>query len=274
MQYATDFVIDELRQSFVPSVITENDVVVRLLANYIVLAIGAVFFYLSFATASFMYFFNWRKETFYPDTLPKDLSEQVKTEIGIALRSLPFMAIPMAPFPTLLQMGYGKLYYDINDYGWGYVPISLFLFLIVTDFSIYWIHRILHWPIIYKYIHKPHHTYRYTTPFSSHAFHPLDGWAQGVSYYLFCFLFPFHHIVFVVTFVFVNFWTISIHDQVDFCGDGILNSTGHHTIHHTDFLYNYGQYTTIWDRAFGTYRPAHQTHNISDLLHVPTKKNE
>jgi sterol desaturase/sphingolipid hydroxylase (fatty acid hydroxylase superfamily) len=30
-------------------------------------------------------------------------------------------------------------------------------FLLFTDYCIYWIHRWLHLPMFYKYIHKPHH---------------------------------------------------------------------------------------------------------------------
>ncbi len=97
-----------------------------------------------------------------------------------------------------------------------------------------------------------------------------------------------HHLLFVGMFVFVNFWTISIHDQVcclliewiasanlssqvDFCGAGIINSTGHHTIHHRDFVFNYGQYFTLWDRLCGSYRAAEQTNSILTGERIPHK---
>jgi Fatty acid hydroxylase superfamily len=34
-------------------------------------------------------------------------------------------------------------------------PLSSFL--LVTDYCIYWIHRLEHHPAVYKHIHKPHH---------------------------------------------------------------------------------------------------------------------
>eukprot|EP01101_Sappina_pedata_P003164 TRINITY_DN13391_c0_g1_i1.p1 TRINITY_DN13391_c0_g1~~TRINITY_DN13391_c0_g1_i1.p1 ORF type:complete len:298 (-),score=92.58 TRINITY_DN13391_c0_g1_i1:81-920(-) len=242
---------------------------IRILANYLLHYLGAVFFYFAFASASFFLLFRWNKDRFYPDTLPEDLSKQIRTEIGIAMESFPLMAVLITPFPVLLQLGYGKVYYSVDDYGWLYLFLSIPLFIITTDFSIYWIHRGLHHRLLYKRIHKLHHTYKYTTPFSSHAFNFVDGWAQGVSYYLFCFIFPLHHIVFLGMFFFVNMWTISIHDQVDFQGNGILNSTGHHTIHHVEFNYNYGQYFTLWDRVFGTYKAAVQTHEFSTFKRLP-----
>ena len=38
-----------------------------------------------------------------------------------------------------------------------------------------------------------------------------------------------------------------------------INSAAHHTIHHLEFNYNYGQYFTLWDRIGGSYkRPDHE----------------
>jgi hypothetical protein len=48
----------------------------------------------------------------------------------------------------------------------------------------------LHHRLLYAPIHKLHHKYKETTPFSSYAFHPLDGWLQGCPYHIFVFLFP------------------------------------------------------------------------------------
>jgi len=48
------------------------------------------------------------------------------------------------------------------------------------------------------------------TPFSSHAFHPVDGYLQSVPYHLFIFLFPLHRILYLVLFVLVNFWSIFV----------------------------------------------------------------
>uniref|UniRef100_A0A0A9XHZ9 C-5 sterol desaturase n=1 Tax=Lygus hesperus TaxID=30085 RepID=A0A0A9XHZ9_LYGHE len=176
------------------------------------------------------------------------------------------MAILMMPAAVFSHRGYSKIYHNISDYGWPYFFVSIFMFFGFTDFMVYCFHRGLHHPTLYKHLHKLHHTYKYTTPFSSHAFNPCDGFGQGVPYYLFVYLFPLHNILFMTLFVFVNFWTISIHDQVDF-GGHFLNTTGHHTIHHEQFNYDYGQYSTVWDRAGGTYRPAEQTHKLTSLIH-------
>jgi lathosterol oxidase len=33
-----------------------------------------------------------------------------------------------------------------------------------------------------------------------------------------------------------------------------LNSSAHHTVHHLEFNYNYGQYFTLWDRIGGSHK--------------------
>lgn len=235
---------------------------------WLVLVTGGISLYLLFASISYYFFFKRQRKTFFPKTIDPDnmaeLRKQVIHEIWIATVSIPFMSVLMTPAALFSHRGYSKVYYNISDYGWGYFFLSIPMFFMFTDFMVYCFHRGLHHPIIYRHLHKLHHTYKYTSPFSSHAFNPCDGFGQGVPYYIFVYLFPLHNVLFMCLFLFVNFWTISIHDQVDF-GGHFLNTTGHHTIHHELFNYDYGQYTTIWDRLGGTYKPAEQTHKLSSL---------
>lgn len=63
--------------------------------------------------------------------------------------------------------------------------------------------------------------------------------------------------VYLSLFVFVNIWTISIHDGDDRIPGPLmplLNGAAHHVDHHLSFNYNYGQYFTLWDRLGGSYR--------------------
>lgn len=242
-----------------------------------ILTFGGSLLYLSFCYVSYRIFFVLGKRSFFPKTIDPEcaveLKRQMRHEVWIALASIPFMACLMLPAAVFSHRGYSKIYFEITEEtgGWREIVFSTFIFFAFTDCLVYIFHRGLHHPIIYKHVHKLHHTYKYTTPFSSHAFNPCDGFGQGVSYYLITFIYPIHHIQFIVLFTFVNFWTISIHDQVDF-GGHFLNTTGHHTIHHEKFNYDYGQYSTLWDRLGGTYYPAEQTHRLSSLFYLTDPK--
>ncbi|KAG0243970.1 c-5 sterol desaturase [Actinomortierella wolfii] len=138
--------------------------------------------------------------------------------------------------------------------GWGFVIISIAAFLFFTDFGIYWIHRFLHHPLVYKRLHKPHHKWIIPTPFASHAFHPVDGYLQSVPYHLFVFVFPMQKYIYLGMFVFVNLWSVLIHDGEFVMPNEVVNGAAHHSIHHLYFNYNYGQYFTLWDRVGGSYR--------------------
>jgi lathosterol oxidase len=120
------------------------------------------------------------------------------------------MAILTAPIFFIEVRGYSKMYIEVGDYGWTYLVFQFPLFLMFTDCGIYWIHRGLHHPLIYRRLHKPHHKWIMPTPYASHAFHPFDGFAQSVPYHVFPFIFPLHKFAYLALFTFVNIWTVMI----------------------------------------------------------------
>lgn len=207
---------------------------------------------LYFICSGLSYVFVFDKTTFKH---PKYLKNQVRMEIKQALQAMPGMAILTAAAFTAEVRGHGRLYDSPSD-----APFSLYnllqfpFFILFTDCFIYFIHRGLHHPLIYKTLHKPHHKWIMPTPFASHAFHPLDGFAQSVPYHVFPFLFPLQKLAYVALFVFINIWTVLIHDGEYVADSPIINGAACHTMHHLYFNYNYGQFTTLWDRLGGSYR--------------------
>ena len=164
---------------------------------------------------------------------PKFLKNQVKMEIQQALSGMVGMAALTAPCFWLDVQGYAKLYDHPDDAPfWLYNFIQFPFFLLFTDMLIYFIHRGLHHPTVYKTLHKPHHKWIMPTPFASHAFHPVDGFLQSVPYHLFPFIFPLQKFAYVALFVFVNIWTIFIHDGEYMANSPILNGAACHTMHH------------------------------------------
>jgi lathosterol oxidase len=130
-------------------------------------------------------------------------------------------------------------------------------FLCFTDMLIYFIHRGLHHRLVYKHSHKLHHRWIVPTPFASHAFQWLDGFLQSSPYHLYVFLFPLHKLAYLFFFLFVNFWTVSIHDgnySVPKLFQPFLNGAAHHNDHHQYYDCNYGQFFTFWDRLMCSFR--------------------
>ncbi|KAJ4379243.1 c-5 sterol desaturase [Didymella sp. IMI 355093] len=222
----------------------------QLLTLYLITWLFGVLVYYVFASAS--YFLVFDKATF---AHPRYLKNQIKLEMKQANVAFPIMAIFTAPWFLAEVRGYSKLY-DTTEEGPGawYNWLQFPFFVCFTDFCIYWIHRGLHHKSIYRTLHKPHHKWIMPTPFASHAFHPIDGYAQGLPYHVFPFLFPLQKFAYVALFIFVNIWTVLIHDGEYAYNSPIINGAACHTMHHLYFNYNYGQFTTLWDRMGGSYR--------------------
>lgn len=165
-------------------------------------------FVIYFIGASLSYIFIFDHATF---THPKYLKNQISLEIRQTMIALPVMAIFTAPLFLGEVRGYAKLYDDPTDEPFAlYNYLQFPLFIVFTDFFIYWIHRGLHHPKIYKTLHKPHHKWIMPTPYASHAFHPLDGFAQSIPYHVYPYLFPLQKFAYIALFIFINIWTVFI----------------------------------------------------------------
>ena len=253
-----DLVLDVLDRHLLtpyiyPTSWPEDYIIRQAITILAILSIGGIIMYLSFAIVSFFLIFDHRLTKH-----PLFLKNQVALEIQYTCQSIPFMGLLTLPIMVAEVRGYAKLYMGIEGIrGWAFIGVTTVGFLMFTDCLIYWIHCFLHNRILYKYIHKGHHKWKVPTPFASHAFHPIDGWLQALPYHIYPFLFPLHKVLYLILFVFVNVWTISIHDG-DYRVPGLLqpliNGSAHHTDHHLYYLYNYGQFFTLWDRFGGSYR--------------------
>jgi hypothetical protein len=130
---------------------------------------GIHFLYFLFAWLSYKFIFNHEMMRH-----PRFLENQVKQEIQCSLRAFPAMTLLTLPWFQAEVMGYSKLYDNVEEYGWTYLALSVPLsvlplsivtiyltfiisFLLFTDYGIYWVHRLLHHPNLYRTFHKPHH---------------------------------------------------------------------------------------------------------------------
>lgn len=143
--------------------------------------IGIHILYFLFAGLSYKFIFNHDMMKH-----PRFLKNQVWLEIQSSLQALPVMTLLTLPIFLAEVRGHSMLYSGLDTYGYCYLIASIpmcvgfscfgscltwgerhthfsyhlsqiFRYLLFTDYAIYWIHRWLHIPVIYKYIHKSHH---------------------------------------------------------------------------------------------------------------------
>lgn len=167
------------------------------ISSFLILWIGGFLAYFIFALFSYIFIFD-KKQRKHPKFLPN----QELLEIWVSFKSIPLMAL-ITSFITVAEiLGYSQLHEKVphTKNEWIFQIFNVFWFLFFTDSLIYWIHRGLHHPFIYTAIHKLHHKWIISTPFASHAFHPIDGFLQSVPYHIFAFIFPMNKILHLVIF--------------------------------------------------------------------------
>lgn len=226
----------------------------QLVSLFALMMVGGVFLYLSTAALSYHFLFDKRLMLH-----PQFIKNQIWLEMEVSLSSSPGMALLTAIMFLFEVRGLSKLHTDYSTGSWAFLNAAKEIagFLFFTDMCIYWIHRGLHHRLVYKHMHKLHHKWKIPTPFASHAFHPIDGFMQSLPYHIYPFLFPLHKASYLVLFVVVNIWTVSIHDaqyKVPDIFKPFINGAAHHTDHHLFFDYNYGQYFTLWDRIGSSFK--------------------
>jgi len=127
---------------------------------------------------------------------------------------------------------------------------------VLTSSHFYLIHRLLHWPPLYKRVHRLHHRNIHVGPWSGMSMHPVEH-VIFISSVLVHFIIPSHPVILLVhlysrclgpSFSHSGFEKLlvkgtTVFDSADF----------HHQLHHRFFECNYGTVDAPWDRWFGSF---------------------
>ena len=139
-------------------------------------------------------------------------------------------------------------------------PIVFVLWLLVlpllTSSHFYLIHRLLHWPPLYRSVHSLHHRNIHVGPWSGLSMHPVEHIIY-ISSVLVHFVIPSHPVILMLhlymrclgpTFSHSGFEKLLVKDR------SVIDSADfHHQLHHRYFECNYGTAEAPWDRWFGSY---------------------
>lgn len=165
-------------------------------------------------------------------------------------------------------------YQSIETYGWAYYFSVFPVLFMMHDFYFYIMHRIMHHPALFKYIHLVHHKSTNPSPWAAYAFHPLEAIIEQGIVIIFYFTLPIHITHLAIFFLFSIIYNVYGHLGYELYPKGFnrtkigkwINTSINHNQHHQYFKGNYGLYTLIWDRLFDTIRKDYdnQFENISN----------
>lgn len=175
-------------------------------------------------------------------------------------------AVAGALLGLLWQKGYTKIYADVNDYPVWWLPASLLIALFVHETYYYWLHRWMHYPKIFRIVHKVHHDSNITSPWTAFSFHPLEGLLQAIFLPLLLMALPMHLYMLIFYLTVMTFSSVVNHLDIEVYPKGFHKNlfgrwfigATHHSLHHKQFRYNYGLYFTFWDKWKNTESPVYE----------------
>ena len=164
----------------------------------------------------------------------------------------------------LVERGY--LTTDPTPAAWYTVAFEFALYFIIFDFYFYCVHRVFHIEPLYTWFHKIHHRSVTPNPLSSSSMTPIEGIAEGLIVPIFLAVFTIHETSTYLIIPFATLMGLYVHCGYEFVPRWWYRNPAtnwfitpmFHDQHHQFFTCNYGAYTTIWDRMFGTVRARFQ----------------
>lgn len=200
------------------------------------------------------HFKNWRIQV-KERVDAKQLKGEIKNSIAVFIVGALFSSIVL----YLNSKGYTKIYTKFSDHHPIFGIGCFFFLLVIDDAWFYWVHRLLHHPKLFPYIHIVHHKSVDVNPFTSVSFHWLEPFLLTLWIFPMVFIFP----IYAPMLGLVQLWGLleNIKSHLGYeiypasfnkgCLKFMTTST-HHNMHHSKFKGNYGVHFRIWDKLFGT----------------------
>lgn len=206
--------------------------------------------------------FAWATNRVRPGLYDK-LGKQIRMEIGWSILSAAIYGVPAGIVAWGWQnLGWTKIYTDLQAMPLWWLPLSLFLYLFAHDTWFYWTHRLFHRPKWFRIAHAVHHASRPPTAWAAMSFHPIEAISGAFVVPLLVFLIPIHVSMLGLVLTIMTLMGVTNHMGWELFPRAIVHSrlggglitASHHQRHHEDYLCNYGLYFRFWDRLCGTDR--------------------
>lgn len=188
---------------------------------------------------------------------------QLAKEFAFSLRSMVVFATAGMLISLLQRAGAYPLPEIAQHWGPLWLWTSVLIGVIAHDAYIYWTHRVMHRPRLFRRLHLRHHRSNNPSPFTAYSFDV----GEAVVMIGFVFLWP---LVFPVPWAAMQWIMLhqivrntllhSGYELMPARANGrpwldFLTTTTHHDLHHGQAGHNYAPWFTWWDRWLGTEHP-------------------
>ena len=131
-----------------------------------------------------------------------------------------------------------------------------FVLPIYHELHFYCVHRLIHVPFLYKWVHSVHHNSVNPSPWSSLSMHPVEHllyWSDSLIHLIL----PSHPLLFLYNLQITGTGAVVGHvgfDKIELGNDKAVDTHAYaHYLHHKYFEVNYADGTTALDKLFGTW---------------------
>lgn len=192
--------------------------------------------------------------------LKPPLWKSIKQDAELSILSAVVFAFCAASIMSEYHLGLTLLYTDPSKYGLYYLGVSFVAVLALQDAYFYFVHRMFHHPLLFKWLHQGHHRSGEPTPWTSFAFDPLEALFQALFFVGIVFFVPLHFITLLAALMTMTVWAIITHLGFELFPSSFPYSwlgkwfigPKHHLLHHRKYAVHYGLYFTLWDKLLGT----------------------
>lgn len=139
---------------------------------------------------------------------------------------------------------------------WLWLIVLTLIVPVIHEFHFFCIHRLIHTPFLYRWVHSVHHNSINPSPWSSLSMHPVEHllYFAPVFYHL---IVPSHPIIALYQLHIAGFGAVPGHvgfDKVEITDETAIDSHAYiHYLHHKYFEVNYGDGLIPIDRWIGTF---------------------
>lgn len=230
---------------------------------YCIAFLGIILFrYFLVAGSTYWFFYSPFSEFFINHNVLRQNPSwrAIRHDIKLSVISAAIFALASALIFSGYSAGLTRLYNESQHYNLWYLGLSYVGVLMLQDTYFYFTHRLFHHPKLFSWFHRGHHRSRYTTPWTSFAFDPLEAIVQSLFLIGIVFIIPLHVVTLLAILITMTVWAVLTHLGLDrlptifphhWLGRWMIGPA-HHSVHHFKYAVHYGLYFTFWDTLLGT----------------------
>lgn len=181
------------------------------------------------------------------------------TALEIGLASTTVLLNSLVTVGGLFLWRGGWIHFRIET-GWA-TGLDFLVLVVVMDAAMYVLHRLAHVPLFFKMVHRTHHLYDNPRPLTLFVMNPVEALSFGLLWLTLLCVYNATWLGMALYLTFNVAFGLIGHIGVEpfparWKTTPILkyiSTSSFHAGHHQDGEYNFGFYTLIWDRLFGTW---------------------